>query len=238
MRALTSHAAGAAFPSAWPRRAGGLFVGALLLGLAACSGSAPPTTFDLTAPAGAVRQSPGARQLVVAEPTALQALDSDRIVVRGADGTISFLPGAQWSDRLPRLMQNRLIESFENTGRAVSRAGGSVSGDAGLVWDVRFFGVDTTGPAQARVEVSVRLVDATSGRIARARVFRGAEPLGAVDGKSAATALDQVSGRVFAEIVRWSAGPVSAPAPVPAAPAAPPPDGRAEAPAEKPAGTL
>jgi cholesterol transport system auxiliary component len=222
------------------RRAGSVALSAgLLLGLAACGSGPPPTTFDLTAPAGATRQSPGARQLVVAEPTALQALDSERMVVRGADGTVSFLPGAQWSDRLPRLMQNRLIESFENAGRAVSRAGSGVSGDAGLAWNVRFFGVDATAGAQARVEVSVKLVDATSGRIARARVFRGAEPLGAVDGRSAARALDDVSGRVFAEIVRWSAGPVSAPAPVPATPPVAPPDGRAEAaPAEKPAGAL
>lgn len=203
---------------------------ASLLALAGCGNGPPPTTFDLAGPstAGAVRQSAGAHQLVISEPTGLQVFESDRIVVGGADGTLSYLPGAQWADRLPRLLQNRLVRSFENAGRAVAKSGAGVSGDAGLQWNVRFFGVSAEGAPQARVEVAAQLIDASSGRIARARVFRGSEPVGAVEPKAVTAALDEVSARVFAEIVRWSAGPVSAPRPAP--PPGAPTDGRADIP--------
>src|SRR5687768_1229241 len=95
----------------------------LLAGLAAaCSSGSAPTTFDLSAASGRVRGSvPG--QVVVAEPAAVQALAGDRILTKDAAGTISVISGAQWADQLPRLVQARLIHTFENTSsiRAVNR---------------------------------------------------------------------------------------------------------------------
>ncbi|MHB2168854.1 ABC-type transport auxiliary lipoprotein family protein [Alsobacter sp. R-9] len=175
------------------------------LALAGCgSFQSPPETFDLSVPDGARKASPGGRLLVVAEPVALQTLESDRILVRGADGSVSFLPGVQWSDRLPRLLQSRIVQSFENTGRAVGRAGGGLSADVALTSEIRFFGVQTGGGgAQAVVEISGKLVG-SDGRIQAQRVFRAAAPLPAVDGRAAAAALDQAMKQVLAEIVRWA----------------------------------
>ncbi len=189
-----------------PRRAGGFVLVAALLatGLAGCgSFEAAPTTFDLSLPEGARQASPGGRLLVVAEPVALQTLESDRIVVRGADGTVTFLPGVQWVDRLPRLLQARMVQSFENVGRSVGRAGNGLSADVALTSDIRFFGVKTEGGAQAVVELSAKLVSA-NGRIERARVFRAATPLTAVEGPAAAAALDKSMTRVLSELVRWA----------------------------------
>ncbi len=151
--------------------------GIVALGLAGCgSFEQPPTTFDLTVPEGARQASPGGRLLVVAEPVALQTLESDRIVVRSADGTVTFLPGVQWADRLPRLLQSRMVQSFENAGRSVGRAGNGLSADVALTSDIRFFGVRTEGSPQAVVEISAKLVS-SDGRIERARVFRAATAL-------------------------------------------------------------
>lgn len=176
----------------------------LAAGLAGCgSFEQPPTTFDLSVPEGARQASPGGRLLVVAEPVALQALESDRIVVRASDGTVSFLPGVQWADRLPRLLQARMVQSFENTGRSVGRAGNGLSADVALTSDIRFFGVRTDGGAQAVVELSAKLVS-SDGRIERARVFRAATPLASVEGSAAAAALDQSMTKVLAELVRWA----------------------------------
>jgi len=145
---------------------------------------APPTTFDLAVPSGAVRRSAGA-QLVVAEPVALQTLDSDRIIVTSADGSVSALPGAQWSDRLPRLVQTRLVQTFENAGRAVGRAGGPLAAQRTLYSDLRRFGIVTAGSPQAVVEITARMVDTQSGRIVASRIFRVAVPVGSVAGREA-----------------------------------------------------
>ena len=38
---------------------------------------------------------------MVSLPSALQALDSERILVRPKGAQVTYLPGAQWADRLP-----------------------------------------------------------------------------------------------------------------------------------------
>lgn len=197
--------------------------------LAGCSGSTPLETFDLSVPPGSGRPAPRARQVVVAEPVALQALESDRIVVRSQEGTISFVGGVQWADRLPRLLQSRMVQAFENNGRAVGRSGNGVAADVVLQSDIRFFGV--SAGEGALVELSAKLVDGENGRILSARVFRASTPLAGVSGPAAAAGLDQAMQRVLGEIVRWTAGaPLGAPRP-PAAAALPAP---APAPASGP----
>src|SRR4051794_41743058 len=110
-----------------PRVAARLAVVVAIATLAgACTSfSAPPTTFDLTAPHQPVRGGAIAGQVVVAEPTAIQTFEAERIIVKEATGSVSFLGGGQWADRLPRLIQARLIQTFENGSRipAVSRPG-------------------------------------------------------------------------------------------------------------------
>jgi cholesterol transport system auxiliary component len=188
-----------------PIRAVCLAVLLTCLGLAGCA-SAPPTTFDLAVPSTIVRQASGGPQLVIAEPVALQTLDSDRIIVTAADGSVSAVPGAQWSDRLPRLVQTRLVQTFENAGRAVGRAGGPLAAPRTLYSDLRRFGIITAGSPQAVVEITAKMVDTQGGRIVASRIFRVAVPVGGVAGREAAAALDQAATKVFADIVRWSAG--------------------------------
>jgi cholesterol transport system auxiliary component len=127
--------------------------------------------------------------------------------VRSSDGTISYLPGVQWSDRLPRLLQSRIVQGFENAGRAVGRTGNGLAADAAIQSDIRFFGVSTGGEGgpQALIELSAKLVNG-SGKIASARIFRATAPLGAVEGKAAAAALDQAMARLIAEMLRWTGG--------------------------------
>lgn len=170
---------------------------------AACSGGPAPTTFDLTLPDRIGRASPGRSQLVVAEPSALQQLDSERILVRGADNTVSFIGGAQWSDRLPRLVQFRIVQAFENTGRAVGRAGAGINGDLGLIGELRAFHLDA-GRGEVVVEYSARLVDATSSRIMAAQIFRATEPVSGDNPGQVAGALDRALQDVLGQLVRWA----------------------------------
>ena len=98
----------------------GLSIAALVVSvfiLAGCGNGQAPPTFDLSSPQVASKARGSAHgQLVVVEPSALSVLNTDRIVVRNR-GEIAYLSKAHWSDRLPRLVQSRLVEGFENGSR-------------------------------------------------------------------------------------------------------------------------
>jgi cholesterol transport system auxiliary component len=171
----------------------------------ACSSSQPATTFDLTAPRQGVRGGgsvPG--QLAVAEPVTIQALEAERILVKDAAGSVSFLPGGQWADRLPRLVQARLVQTFENASRirAVARSGDRIVADYQLTTDIRAFQIDATA-SEAVVEISAKVIQDRSGRILNARVFTARSPVTAIDPANAAQALDRALSNVLLEIVRW-----------------------------------
>ncbi|MBV9568161.1 MAG: membrane integrity-associated transporter subunit PqiC [Hyphomicrobiales bacterium] len=175
--------------------------------LAGCGGGPPPATFDLAQPGVPARRAVHVtRQFVVTEPAAVQPLDSDRVLVRRSDGTLATLAHAQWSDRLPRLVQARIVQAFENAG-AVGRvgiSGGPITPDVTLDVEIRVFEVDA-GAGQGRIELAVKLVDAVTGRTRAARVIRDEAP-GATEGPEAAETLDRALGQILGEIVRW-AGP-------------------------------
>ena len=114
----------------------------LALAAAACGSSPAPTTYDLSAPrAGARFGGAVSGQIVVSEPTAIQTLEAEKIIAKDQAGAVSFLGGGQWADRLPRLIQARLIETFENSSKlkAVSRPGERVTPDYLLNTEIRAF---------------------------------------------------------------------------------------------------
>ena len=60
--------------------------------------------------------------LVVPEPTTLMGFNTDKILLQPATGESTALPNAKWSDNLPVLFQEKVIQSFENAGYARSAA--------------------------------------------------------------------------------------------------------------------
>ncbi len=143
----------------------------LLVALGGCGGAAP-LTFDLAAlPAGG-RSVAAGRAIVVSEPVGIQPFEADRIIVRESAGSLSFLGGGQWADRLPRLIQTRIIQSLENSGRlrSVSRPGDKVAADYQLISEIRAFDIQTA-TGEAVVDLSLKLVADGTGRVAAARIF-------------------------------------------------------------------
>ncbi len=174
--------------------------------LAACS-PPPLPTFDLSAPRDFSARGGTNGQLIVVAPTALAVLDSEKIVVEPAPGQLTYLPDAQWSDRLSSLLQARMIQAFENGSklRRVSRPGDGVSGDYQLNTDVRMFGVKVLPEGTfAVVEISAKLIGIASGRILAAKIFSARVPLASVSGASATAGLDQASNQVLIDLVRWA----------------------------------
>lgn len=179
-----------------------LLAGVLLAG---CSGGSAPATFDLSAPRDFGRLGGSRATLMVQEPTTVQALDSDRVIIRDSSGALSFLGGAQWADRVPKLVQVRLIQTFENGSRlgSVARPGDRITPEVQLLTDIRSFNIDAASGA-AVVEITAKLVGDRTGDIRRARLFSARVPAGAVDGAGAAQALDRALSQVLVEIVRWA----------------------------------
>ena len=172
--------------------------------LAGCASSAAPTTFDLIAPRDANASGRGRGLLVVAEPQALQAFDSARIVITTREGSIAYLPDAQWADRLPKLFQVRLIQTFENGSRikAIGRPGDRLIPAAQLNSEIRQFGLDErTG--EAVVEVSVKIVNDRSGRILAGKIFTQRVAGQGVTGPGATAALDVANQALLRDIVHW-----------------------------------
>ncbi|MBS7738012.1 MAG: membrane integrity-associated transporter subunit PqiC [Chelatococcus sp.] len=185
----------------WSFRALSLMV---TLGLSACA-SPPPPTFDLTAPSSGL-SARGGRQLAVTEPVALETLNSQQIVVHDKAGAVSSLTGAQWSDRLPALVQTRLIETFANAGqlRRVGRPGDGTIAAFQLATELRQFYI-TAGTGEAVVQIAARVIDAATGQVISARIFTAKVPTtGTLSGPAGAAALNEALGVVLRDIVRWA----------------------------------
>lgn len=190
-----------------PRPTGRRLGAAALLAVlaASCSSAPPPATFDLTAPQQRVGGGGVVHgQVVVPEPVTVQTFEGDRILVKDAAGSVSYLTGGQWADRLPRLIQARMIQTFENASRirAISRPGERVAADYQLNTEIRAFQV-LSASGEADVQISAKVVNDREGRIVAARVFQARVPLPAIDAPNAAVALDQGLSTVLLDIVRW-----------------------------------
>jgi cholesterol transport system auxiliary component len=169
----------------------------------ACSSAPAPATFDLSAPTARISGAAGV-QVLVAEPAAIQPLATQQILVKDASGAISFVGGGQWADNLPRLIQTRLINTFENASqlKGVSRPSSGAVADVQLISELRRFEV-ATPDNQAVVEISVKIVHDRDGRIVNGRIFRASAPASAVDAPNATRALDEALSVAMLDIVRW-----------------------------------
>src|SRR5215212_4445936 len=183
------------------------------LSAAGCSSGPAPTTYDLSAATARVRGGVSG-QVVVAEPAAVQVLSNQQIIVKDATGTISLLGSAQWADALPRLVQARLIHTFENSSliRAVTRPSSGAVADVQLVSEIRSFEIQT--PAnEAVVQLSAKLVNERNGRVYNGRIFTRRVPVAAVDAPNAARALDAALSGLMLDVVRWVSGSSMPPTP-------------------------
>ena len=184
-------------------------------GLAGCAalpggGPAPLDTYDLSAAAVEAAGPRRARtQILVAEPGALKALDGENVVVRPSAGSVEFLKGAQWADRLPRVVQARLVEALQATGRlgGVGKPGEGLAIDYQVVTEIRAFEVRLDGAARAEVSLYVKLLNDRNGVVRAARGFTATAPLSGGAGNDAyVAALDRAFAQVQRDLVAWVLG--------------------------------
>lgn len=152
------------------------------------------------------------KQIVVNEPTATAAVNTDQIVVQPTPLRVQYLPGARWVDRAPLIVQALLIESFENTGRvsAVGRSSVALRADYVIVTDVREFQAyiaTSDAPEQALkvlVGLNIKVVSDDNDTIIASRSFEEESQSKSDDADDLAIAFDEALGDVLRDAVEWS----------------------------------
>ncbi|GGA35974.1 ABC-type transport auxiliary lipoprotein family protein [Pelagibacterium lentulum] len=186
----------------------GFSAAGLAASLAGCLGAPTPlVTYDLIASAQAASTSRRLnRAVLVVEPDAIETYDTNRIVVREPGSILSYLPDAQWSDRLPRLIQTRMVQSFQDAGVTnIGRPSDQIDANLALAADIRAFEVNAGQERLATVTLAVRLVDDWNRRILAAQSFSASVPLGNLNAPTVVAGLNQALDTVIAQIVAWTA---------------------------------
>ena len=180
-------------------------------GLGAISNVTTPTDLYLLTPKSTFDPSlPELNdQIVVEEPTATAAVDTDRITVQPTPLRVQYLPRARWIDRAPLIVQSLLIESFENTDK-VGAVGSSTVGlraDYIVVTDIREFQAHVVGEEDALsvdVRLNIKLVDGATDRIIASQSFFEVVLSETSDAPDVVAAFDEALGGTMRDAVEWS----------------------------------
>ena len=118
--------------------------------------------------------------MLIAEPSALKALDGQNIVIKPAPGVIQYLKGAQWADRLPKVVQARLADTFQKSGRfgGVGKPGEGLAIDYQVIVDIRAFEVSVEAGNAADIELFVRCSMTATAQVKASRTFEASAPVG------------------------------------------------------------
>lgn len=184
-----------------------LVLGGLAISLSSCAllkpAEAPRETYEISAPRtfDNLSGSTGA-QILVKQPTSLDAINSARIVVRPSPRVITYLAGAQWSDTVPKMFQAKLVEAFENSGRtgATAKPGDGLVIDYQLVGDLRRFEVLEDA---ALIEISLKLLSDRSGKVIETRVFETRQRASSTTADGYVSAFDTAFDEISRDIINW-----------------------------------
>ena len=150
-------------------------------------------------------------QMAVADVHAILAYDTQKILVRSAEGTFSDVADGRWADNLPKLMQAKVIESFENAhllGK-VSRPFDMLEAPYRLETTIRNFQISLTPKPEANVEFAARILGG-KGKVLDARIFKATAPAKDTSAAEAVPALDKAFAKAASELVAWSVDNLSA----------------------------
>jgi len=177
------------------------------LALSGCARTPKLDTYELTAPNPSGGARHGHVQVLIAEPSALKALDGQNIVIKPAPGVIQYLKGAQWADRLPKVVQARLADAFQKSGRfgGVGKPGEGLAIDYQVIVDIRSFEVQVDHGSRAEIELFVRVINDRDGVVKASKSFQAGAAVSGNSNDAYVAALDAAFGDAAAAIVTWTA---------------------------------
>jgi phospholipid/cholesterol/gamma-HCH transport system substrate-binding protein len=174
-----------------------------------------PALYDLTAPRTfPASDQPAKGQLVIPEPNAPIGLDTPRVIIAPGAGESLPVDNVQWRDNIPKLLQSKLIESFENANylSAVARPMEGLTADYQLLLEIRNFQISPTksgtaagdsSPPAAHVEFAAKILG-ENGKIIASRTFDAIVPARQTDAPGAVAALNEAFGKAATDVVLWA----------------------------------
>lgn len=162
-------------------------------------------------PAPASPAGPIGKQIAVADPNALLAFDTEKLLTQNQSGQIEALGNAKWADTLTKLIQAKIIQSFEADGALgeVSRPIEGATPDYQLMMDIRRFQIVDSAQPAAEAEIAARLVSG-EGKVVAARVFTAKEPVKSKEEGEAARALNVAFGAIAKSLISWTRDTIAA----------------------------
>ena len=169
----------------------------------------PPRLYELTPKSTFDPNLPRIRgQLVVETPEAASGLTTSKIAVKQKATTLDYYARSEWSDLAPRLVQTKIIESFENSGKivGVGREGAGLRSDYILKSELRHFEAQLYEGAKPkiRVVINVKLVKMPDREIVANQSFERAAEADNSDIDKLIEAFDEALGGTLKRIVEWS----------------------------------
>ena len=187
-------------------------IGATVTLLSSCAllkaPEAPRETYEISAPAKFSGIRGGTRaQILIKAPTALKSIDSDRMIVKPTRSVITYLEGAQWSDTVPKMIQAKLLEAFENTGAtgATAKPGDGLVIDYQLISDIRRFEISN---GSAVIEISIKLLADKTGLVRETRIFTASAVAAGDTAEAYVDAFDAAFDELARSTIRWVIGRV------------------------------
>ena len=160
--------------------------------------------YELAAPTVAALDNAPSSQLTVSDPTAVVSFDTQKILYRSETGETVPAEDGQWNDSLPKLLQAKIIQTFENAGyMRVVRAADNLPSDHQLLLDLRRFHVSTAPERTAEVEFTAKIVSGS--QVAEGRMFHADAPVKGQGGAAAAAGLNEAFGEAAIALVKWVA---------------------------------
>lgn len=184
-----------------------------VLAFAGCTGlpfdKPPPQLFMLTPKSSFPDDLPKVEwQMSIDLPLASASLNTSRIAVHRTALSLDYYEGVAWADTAPKMVQNLLIESFENSGRilGIGRQSAALRADYNLVTELREFQAElrNNGTPKVRVAINVKLVRFPQRDIVAATSKEAV--ILARDGhiEDVVHAFDDALGKVLEDVVSWT----------------------------------
>jgi phospholipid/cholesterol/gamma-HCH transport system substrate-binding protein len=167
----------------------------------------PKTIYDLKIPLDfASPKKPLNEQLVMPTPTAILQLDTQRFLL-APNKELPGFSNAQWADSIPKMLQVKLIQSFENydVAHAPLRSADTPGANFQLLVDVRSFQINTDDELTAEIGFSARILS-KDGQVVASRLFQQRKKLDKPDPASAVAAFNDAFANAATDLITWTAG--------------------------------
>ncbi|MDU9400895.1 ABC-type transport auxiliary lipoprotein family protein [Pseudomonas sp. zfem004] len=142
------------------------------------------------------------------KPLASEALAGPRIAVIPQGDVISSYKGARWSDPVPMLVRNRLLDGFQRDGRVqrLSADDANLQADYELGGELQAFQSEYRAKDQVEVVIryDARLVQGRSQRILASKRFEVRQPLTGTQVPSAVAGFGAASDQLARQVIDWT----------------------------------